>query len=250
MATRYADAVKAVGGLSRPSKMPTLSWSTPPALTCGTGSKLAVNTETICGSCYARKGFYAMPDTVRAMARRERVLREALADAERGAQFVSNFVTIIRERLARTARLIARTGAPGRDDGRAFRWHDAGDVVSLAHLRMICAIAEATPEVAYWLPTKEAGIVRAYLETGAQFPSNLRVRLSVPRLNRGVPPAYARLAALSPQVTFAAAHSNTDQAHLWRNGGSFAECGAPANDGECGACRACWTRDEVSYNLH
>jgi len=232
-----------IGGLSNPSKMPTLSYSTPPASTCGVGSALAEKEGTICSDCYARKGTYLFASTREAMARRDSILRAALASPEALAQWVADFVGIMRKRFAATARLIKRTGRPGRDDGRFFRWHDAGDLVSGAHLAAIVAIAEATPEVSYWLPTKESGRVRQFLAEGKRFPSNLRVRLSVSRTDAPTPPAFLKMRALDPQISFAGAHTDAPAS-------GFVACIAPRQDGACRDCRACWGDAAVSYNLH
>ena len=39
-----------------------------------------------------------------------------------------------------------------------FRWHDAGDVQDLDHLKKIYAVCEATPDTKHWMPTREAWI--------------------------------------------------------------------------------------------
>jgi hypothetical protein len=45
-----------------------------------------------------------------------------------------------------------------------FRWHDSGDLQSLQHLLDIVRIAEQLPNVSFWLPTKEKGLVYKYRE--------------------------------------------------------------------------------------
>ena len=49
------EALKIVGGLSKPSKMPGWAYGLP-AAECKTGSKLAQQDNTTCSGCYALKG--------------------------------------------------------------------------------------------------------------------------------------------------------------------------------------------------
>ena len=57
--TKYtvATAMKEVGGLGKPSKMPGFSYSVP-AQECKTGSKLVKVKGSVCYNCYALKGNY------------------------------------------------------------------------------------------------------------------------------------------------------------------------------------------------
>ena len=70
------EANKIVGGLSAPGKMPCPSINLP-ATACVTGQILAKVPGTTCHGCYALKGRYRFPDTIKAMARR----LEALSDS-------------------------------------------------------------------------------------------------------------------------------------------------------------------------
>ena len=54
------EALKIVGGLSKPSKMPGWAYGLP-AAECKTGSKLAKIPGTVCYGCYALKGCYVFP---------------------------------------------------------------------------------------------------------------------------------------------------------------------------------------------
>ncbi len=51
----------------------------------------------------------------------------------------------------------AETGEP------FFRWFDSGDLQSVEMVRDIVAVAERTPEIRHWLPTREYATVREYL---------------------------------------------------------------------------------------
>lgn len=239
----HDENIAKLGGLSNPSKMPCVSWSTP-ATACHTGSKLAKLPGTTCHGCYALKGCYTFRSTQEAMARRLDTLRTALADGFEAYAFAEAFVDVLAERLRRTERVIARTGKPGKDDGRYFRWHDSGDLQGVRHLSLIVAIAEATPDVRHWLPTRETGYVRQYLAEGGAIPANLTVRLSVPRIGSKVPPIYRALAE-TPGITLSGVH--TPEAG---RAAGFEACPAYQNDGACGDCRACWGPRDVSYPLH
>jgi hypothetical protein len=238
-------ALASVGGLSNPSKMPSLGYSTS-ASGCATGSKLAPIEGTVCHSCYALKGRYVMPNVKAATDRRLAIVREAVADHSAGERWVASMAQLLGELHAATLKRLAKGLQPAKGrDGRVFRWHDAGDLQGVAHLRLICRVAELTPSVTHWLPTREAGTVRSYLESGGSIPVNLTVRLSVPRVNGVVPPVYLKLRAMSAQIAFSQVHDAAlpDGAQ---------SCVAYQQGGECSDCRACWSADiaSVSYPIH
>ena len=207
------------GKLSEPDKMPCPSYSIP-ASTCKVGSRLRSVPGSTCSDCYACKGCYRFKSTELAMARRfERTFNP---------ENRSKWVRAMAESILKNAD-VKRTGV--------FRWHDSGDLQNVAHLARICKVAELTPTVRHWLPTREYGYVRTYLKR-AEFPSNLVVRLSAHMVN-GVAPSIGDL----PVSTV-----HTDPGHV---PGAFI-CGAPSRDGHCGDCRACWDPKvaRVSYLKH
>ena len=63
------EALKIVGGLSKPSKMPGWAYGLP-AAECKTGSKLAKIPGSVCNGCYALKGCYVFPVVQAAQYRR------------------------------------------------------------------------------------------------------------------------------------------------------------------------------------
>ena len=159
------EAWEIVGGLSAPSKMPETSYGLS-ALRCPTGSKLAKIEGTVCFDCYALKGRYMMPNVADAHARRQAALDKALT-GENGEwwEYLSAWTTLL-------------SGV------KHHRWHDSGDIQSVAHLYMITSIALATPETEHWLPTKETGIVKEYMkEWGREWPKNLTVRISASKVD-------------------------------------------------------------------
>lgn len=218
----YADALRLVGGLSRPSKMPWYSWSID-ASTCITGSKLAQHENTVCSSCYALKGNYVFSNVKNAQARR-------LAGSE-DPRFVEAFVIVL-EKLYKGTRKRRENG----DRENRFRWFDAGDLQSTEMLIKINEIAKRTPYISHWLPTREMGFVSDFL--AFHEPStNLTIRLSAPVIGQ-VP--KSRTLGLPFATVGSQGMSNAY------------ECQAAAKQGnQCLECDRCWdVRNDVNYPLH
>jgi hypothetical protein len=230
MAQRISDLLADVGGFSAPDKMPCYSWSIP-ATTCPLGTLLAKREGSTCSDCYALKGRYEMPNVVAAMQRRYAVLTRALENPVAGDAFVASFSALLNTRREATLKREAR-GLTVRRDGTHFRWHDSGDLQSVGHLDLLVRIAEACPLVRFWLPTREAGTVRRWLERNGPLPTNLVVRLSVPMRNEGASGLLLTLAAES-NVTLSGVHDDAPAA-------GFDCCSAYTRGGHCGDCRDCW----------
>ena len=207
-----------VGQLSKPSKMPGFSYSLP-AAECKTGRKLQAIAGSTCSGCYAMKGAYVWPVVRNAMYRRFSRLAAPL------------WVEAMSEILNRRARRHPD-----------FRWHDSGDVQSVDHLRRIVAVAEATPTVRHWLPTREYQIVRYFIAAGGVFPENLNVRLSAHMIG-GILPSFPRLAGIVTISTVSRSADTYPDAY---------RCPAPSQNNACLGCRACWTPavQHVDYAKH
>lgn len=211
--------------LGHAGKMPCATYGIS-ALKCKTGGKLAKVAGSICSTCYANpelSATYAYPSVIAGHAKR---LAAILADPFAWAQGMAELIT--------------------REANAYFRWHDSGDVQSLEHLRAIAWVAEATPHVRHWLPTKEFGTVRRYLTIFGRFPANLTVRLSAPMIGEALPES---LRALGLQWSVAHYHGEAlpdaehgaESCHAYEN---------PQGSG-CGDCRACWDAPRpVSYPVH
>ena len=210
------------------------------------------------------KGCYTFKSTVEAMNRRFEILMRHERDGS-WDEWVEDWQRIFDFRLQQT-RIALEKGKPTpKDDGRYWRWHDSGDLQSVEHFASLCRIAEMCPDVDFWLPTKEAGMVRKYLKGKPEtaIPTNLCVRISVPLKDRAPEGSLLLLLAMSPQIAFAGCH--TDGHH---DGGDFImdgydeespvwatmpqECDAYLKDGECADCRDCWDAYNifVSYPEH
>jgi hypothetical protein len=121
-----------------------------------------------------------------------------------------------------------------RQKEKFFRWHDSGDLQGWMHLSKICEVAKALPEVTFWLPTRELLLVTQYRKMHS-FPDNLTVRVSAPIIDQQI--------KLHSLPTSSVHSKSPAKGH---------ECPAPAQEGKCGSCRACWDPSvlNVSYKEH
>jgi hypothetical protein len=222
MSAKVAKAT--AGSLGYPSKMPGTAYGIP-ATACKVGAKLHLQSSTVCSDCYALKGNYTFPSVAIAQAKR-------LAAIE-NPRWVDAMVTMLR----RAHGLDGRKPHASVTDPGYHRWHDAGDTQSRAHITAICAVAERTPEIAHWIPSKELAMWLDYVATGGIIPPNLTVRLSAYNLDAA---PTSRWPLTSSVYDKAPPRIN---AHI---------CPAYTQGGKCGSCRACWSRDvaEVAYPKH
>jgi hypothetical protein len=128
------EALKLVGGLSKPSKMPGWAYGIP-AAECKTGAKLKLVPGSTCEGCYADKGCYVFPVVQAAQYRRLAAIKNPL--------WVEAMATLINSKKS-----------------KYFRWHDSGDVQDVDHLLKIFEVCKLTPETRHWLPTREAWTAR------------------------------------------------------------------------------------------
>jgi hypothetical protein len=212
------EALAIAGPLGYPSKMPGTSYDIS-AKACITGAKLNLVEGSTCHGCYALKGNYIYPSVK--MAHEKRITGLA------HAQWVDAMVTLLR-----AAHKPRKVGLPL---PAYHRWHDSGDLQSETHLARICEVAERTPELKHWLPTREIGILTRYVKSGGRVPSNLTIRVSATMIDGNAPKAWP----ITSTVHAAAAPIG----HV---------CPAPKQDNNCGTCRACWSLDmpNVSYHKH
>jgi hypothetical protein len=160
-------------------------------------------------------GSYRAPSTVAAMERRFGALWHPL--------WVLTMVNLIRRATRKSEKI--------------FRIHDSGDLQGLWHLRKWVDVARRTPEIKYWMPTREYGMVQEFLKTD-KLPDNLCVRLSA-HMNDGLPPLGYGL----PVSTVSQYQPVPVEAE---------KCPAPEQGGKCKDCRKCWdTRVPwVAYTFH
>jgi len=172
------------------------------------GSLLAQTPGSTCSACYALKGRYRFAAVQRKLEERYRGLFDP--------RWTPAMVHLIRWYC-----------------DRYFRWFCSGDLQGENHLRNIVTIAEHTPDILHWLPSREAAIVRTVHDERGAFPPNLTVRLSGPMID-GKAPRWPTTSVVS-----------TGGAEGYR-------CPSRAQGNACGACRACWDREvrQVVYTLH
>lgn len=198
------------GTLSDPSKMPGFGYGLPALKSCKTGSKLAEVPGTVCHDCYACKGRYMFPNVRQAQDKRLKAISNP--------SWVEAMVQMI-----------------GSKKEKYFRWHDSGDLISLAHLSKICQIADRLPDYVFWLPTQEHKLVAEYRLKFGDLPSNLVVRLSSPKID-GRPVSTDLCTSTVHQYSEPYGHA----------------CPSHLQGNKCGDCRACWDKNikNVSYLRH
>ena len=205
-------------GLSNPSKMPGKGWSLPAIEACPTGAKLAKIAGTVCAHCYATGGNYIYPSVAESLGERFRLVKEAMASAAGRRKWVKSMAHLVRKQSP-----------------EVFRWHDSGDVFSVAYLRMIFAVCRATPATKHWLPTKELGMLyRACVKQELAIPRNLCIRVSAYKVGKQL------------QLPKWATRRGITTSSVGVDDGP--QCPAPQQNGECRNCRSCWDRSVPNKN--
>jgi len=210
--SKVKDLDPIVGGLSKPSKMPGYSTSIP-AQRCGVGAKLRTVKGSVCSGCYALKGCYVFPVVKEALENRFQCLKDP--------RWTAAFIALLNRKKV-----------------EFFRWHDSGDLQSVAHLRNICQVAENTPGTLHWIPTREYRIVEAYRAEYGRLPANLILRASAHMIGKEAPSRFEHSSMVLPK-----GESSHESASV---------CPAPDQGNSCGDCRSCWdTRvSTVAYRYH
>ena len=209
---KEAEAV--VGGLSRPSKMPSFAWSIS-ARRCQTGSKLVNVKGSVCEGCYALKNRYLFNNIQSALENRYNAWA---SDRER---WVDAMIYLMHNKQH-----IVNTGV--------FRFFDSGDIQGRDMLDDINSIAWASPNIRFWLPTKEYKLIKDY---DMDVAPNLVIRVSAPMIDASFK-GYTHISTVYQKDSIGMAKGHV--------------CPAPKQGNQCGSCRACWNDSisEVSYIAH
>lgn len=200
------------------SKMPGSTFAIS-ARRCNVGSKLVAVEGSTCSRCYALKLQKLRPSVDMGWeANYLKATQLIAANPEKWAEAMAFQIK----------RIAAKTGE------RFHRWFDSGDLQSVEMLHAIVLVCRLTPDIQHWLPTREAKIVKAY--NPFLIPDNLVIRVSATMVGDAPISGYANTSTV---------HRKTDTVHGHA-------CPARDQGNECGACRACWSRDvaNVSYPLH
>jgi len=198
---KVKDAVKITGSMTKTKKMPGLSYSLP-AWACIVGKKLRKIKNSVCAGCYALKGNYTRYPAIKA------------AQYYRLASLMEpDWVP------AMVAQVKRQTW---------FRWHDAGDLQSVQHLKNIFEVCNQTPATRHWLPTREAKFLPLNTDS---IPKNLLIRMSSHMIDQAPVKFWPWTSTVST--------------------GDFT-CPASKQDNQCKSCRNCWDRNvaHVSYPKH
>ena len=208
------DAELAVGGLSKPSKMPSFAWSIS-ARRCNTGSKLVNVKGSVCEGCYALKNRYLFNNIQSALENRYNIWKEN-----------RNRWTDAMIYLMHNKQHIVNTGH--------FRFFDSGDIQGVEMLNDINTIAWASPHIRFWLPTKEYKLIKDY---DIEVAPNLTIRVSAPMIDKSFD-GYTHVSTVYQKDNIGMAKGYV--------------CPAPKQGNKCDSCRACWSDSisEVSYIAH
>lgn len=121
---------------------------------------------------------------------------------------------------------------------RYFRWFDSGDMYSLALAEKMLQVMEQTPWCNHWLPTRMAKFdkFKRVIDRMQALP-NVIVRFSADTVD-GTFEVGVHGSVIIPD-----ADNAPDGVHV---------CGAYANDGKCGTCRACYDKKiaTIAYPAH
>jgi hypothetical protein len=207
------NANEITGGLSNTTKMPCHSYNLD-ARTCKVGSKLRKIKGSVCYRCYAYRGNYNYPHVKAKMAARFNAINHKQW-AEAMAYLINN------------------------NSESYFRWHDSGDLQSLAHFKNIIKVCNLTKDVKHWLPTREHGIIQKAIKLGVKIPKNLIIRVSATMVDEIPKKIYAK-------GIYYSMVSKEKKAK-----GVF-DCPSSKQDNKCQDCRACWDTkvQTISYKYH
>jgi hypothetical protein len=219
-------AVAITGTLSKPAKMPCPGYSTPASM-CRTGSKLKHVSGSTCYNCYAADD----PEWLQQEGRTTSYNNYVYPSCKGG--LLRRFESLSAPLWTPAMVLQIRRYA---SECGYFRWHDSGDIQSVAHLRNIVQICEATPSIAHWIPTREYRDLDNYLSQFGAFPKNTIVRVSAHMVDESAPARFEHSSIVAKDATIKGSH----------------RCPAPDQDKECRTCRACWNPNVrvVAYDIH
>jgi hypothetical protein len=207
---KVKDIESQIGTLSVPSKMPCFAYSIP-AKRCKQGSQLRKVKGSTCASCYALKGNYSFSNVTRAMEKRYQGTKK------------KEWSFLISELIRK------------KEKSGYFRWHDSGDIQSVAHLKKICDVALRLSHIQFWIPTRELRILKQFFDEGNLVPDNLTIRVS----SFFVDSEFSKkpFGLVTSSVT-------TDKEKV--------TCPAPKQGNACLSCRKCWDKsvDNVAYYKH
>lgn len=198
--------------LSKTSKLGCLSWSLQAIDTCPGSVAPDGGLVEACKGCYATTGNYRYPNV--------KAPREFNREDWKRDEWVSDMVAAL-------------------NNERFFRWFDSGDCYSVALAEKIFNVVKATPWVNHWMPTRMMKFAK-FVDVLSKLNSlpNCVVRQSADEVYTD---QYVPAQGFVSGIVAHPAVKTTAKV-----------CGAYANDGKCGTCRACWdkTVPAIAYPAH
>lgn len=233
MTTKQAEAV--AGSLTKTSKMPGASYSLP-AKMCPTFHAYRGCPEKVCAHCYATRGRYMFKNVTDAQKRRWKALEDP------GWEDAMDVLIKASRRLK---------------NGEWFRWHDSGSVKNTGHMISIFRLAMRNPDIHFWLPYRvpcadkhlqdvSVAMLRDASAACEGIPDNLTIRFSAEDIDR----------SFDVPETLEETGIHVVQASVYTckppEGAYPCPATLPGGPGECGNCRACWSKGvpHVSYRKH
>ena len=219
------------------TKMPGTTFAVD-AFACITGSKLAKIKGTPCNSCYARKLQKIRPSVDQGW----KANLQKWKDSDPKMWEASMIFQILRYNV-----------------DNYHRWFDSGDLQSVGMLESMVNIANAMPQINFWLPTQERQIVAEFKQNGGTIPENLVVRVSASKIDAQEAPNAEHSSTVSKSLKPLGKECNayrTDKTDKVWTKSAFAslkrEEKKELNFGHCGTCRACWNGKikTVTYPIH
>ena len=205
--------------ISKTSKLGCHSWSLQALETCPAARKQDGSLVDACKGCYARGGNYRFKNV--------KAPRIHNKDDWQRDDWVSDMVAEL-------------------DNHRYFRWFDSGDMYHIKLAEKIYQVMSQTPWVKHWLPTRQYKFAkfRDVINRMDKL-DNVVVRLSSDSVT-GTKINFDtwRLYSIRTSSTIVPSkdHATSD----------MTVCQAYDNDGKCGSCRECWSKDTdtIAYVAH
>jgi len=138
----------AIGGITETSKMVGPSFSLPALITCPIGRKYAGVKGTPCEKCYATSGAYQWPMVIAAQMRRLALITAAMVTAAGRKAWAAAFALHLNRCIKRTAKALAKAGAPTKQDIALFYALEAAGARCTAGARRIAKGGKAAKEKA------------------------------------------------------------------------------------------------------
>lgn len=197
---------------------------------CLVGSKLASVEGSVCHRCYALKLQKLRPSVDKGWTNNYFKATRMIAEAP------DKWVEACTFQITRISK---------KTQVNYHRWFDSGDLQSVEMLSAICSVAKLTPHIKHWLPTREAKIVKDYLNSGGSVPDNLVVRVSSTMIDDAPISGY-------PNTSTVHSKGSTPHGHSCPASSPEHRSLRADNAANCGDCRACWDKSvpNVSYPLH